>query len=153
MTWRRVKPNFARYVQLGVFLVAIGFGLDYTAMPDPPAVPPPPEAITQTWLPLWWWGVTIAAAGVAGLFVEWRILGDDHPFLMTETRWRWGWVSNIAHAALCSLFAALSLSALYDVVAQGVESGHWYGWRSCVLFAGFSALNWAFLPRAKGTNL
>lgn len=149
MTWRRVRRLFARYVQLGVFGVAILFGMDYWATPV--GTSGALTAIEQTWIPLWIWGATISAAGLAGLLVEWRILGDDHPILVTDTRWRWGWVTNSAHGMLCALFVALAGSSLFDVLMRGIDEGKWYGWRTGVMWAGFAALNYAFVPRAKGT--
>lgn len=150
MTWRRVRQRFARWVQLGVFVVAIGFGLDYLA--SPPSSAGVFTVIEQTIVPLWAWAATIIAAGVIGLFVEWRILGDDHPILITDTRWRWGWATNTAHAVLFGLFTSLTGSSLYDITMRGVETGQWYGWRTALMWGGFAALNLAFVPRAKGSN-
>jgi hypothetical protein len=143
-----VVREFARHVQLGVFVIAIAFGLDYLATPV--GTSGALTAIEQGVVPLWCWGATITAAGIVGLLVEWRILGDDHPILVTDTRWRWGWATNTAHAVLCGLFAALAGSSLWDVVERGLQQGTWYGWRTGLLWGGYAALNWAFVPRTRG---
>jgi hypothetical protein len=145
VTWRRVDPYFARRIQLLLFVIAIGFGVDYLLTPvgSSGAL----TIIERTWLPLWVWGVTILAAGIAGLIVEWKILGNDHPFVTTDKRWRWGWVSNVAHIVLFALFMMLTASSLYDIWIRGTDTGDWYGWRTALMWGGYAYANNQFIRR------
>lgn len=147
MTWRRVATYFARRVQLGLFIIAIGFGLDYWFTPV--GTSGALTSIEGTFIPLWAWGVTIVLCGVAGLLVECLILGADHALVATDERWRWGWVSNIAHAVLFGLFVALTYSSLADVVGRGIDTGHWYGWRTALMWGGYAYLNLLFVQRLR----
>lgn len=145
MTWRRVAPFFARRIQLAIFIIAIGFGLDYLFTPDGSSVAL--TTIEQTAFPLWVWGATIMVCGIAGFVVEWRILGNDHSILMTEKRWHWGWVSNTAHIVLFALFVVLAASTIFDVIDRGADTGQWYGWRTTIMWGGFAYANWLFIQR------
>jgi cytochrome b561 len=145
MTWRRVDPFFARRIQLLIFGIATFFGLDYLFTPEGSSTAL--TIIERTWLPLWVWGVTILLAGVCGFFVEWRILGNDHPFVATKSRWQWGWVSNISHIVLFALFLALTASSAYDIIHRGVSGGGWYGWRTTIMWGGYAFANNQYIRR------
>lgn len=145
MTWRRVDPYFARRIQLAIFAIAIGFGLDYLYTPTQKSIAL--TTIEQSWLPLWAWGATITAAGVAGLLVEWRVLGALHPFVLSDKRWKWGWVSNISHIVLFAMFTTLAGSALYDIAMRGLDGGGWFGWRTSLLWGGFAFGNFQYIRR------
>lgn len=145
MTWRRVDPFFARRVQLAMFLTAIWFGLDYFFTPEGSS-----DLLTvveRGAVPLWVWGAVITAAGVAGFIVEWRILGDDHPLVMTDKRCRWGWVTNIAHIALFATFLALAGSVLVEVLHRGMMDGYWFGWRTPAMWLLFAYVNSQYIRR------
>lgn len=145
MTWRRVDPYFARRIQLAIFVIAFGFGVDYLSTPvgSSSAL----TAIERTWLPLWAWGAIIMAASAAGFFVEWRILDKHHPLTKTPERWRWGWITNIAHIVLFAMFVALTVSVMVELIARGIHGGGWYGWRTAVMYGGFAFGNWQFIRR------
>lgn len=145
MTWRKLDPYFARRLQLGIFTTAILFGLDYLVTPAGSSLAL--TTIERTWLPLWVWGATIIVAGLAGLFVEWRILGTQHPFVLSPQRWRWGWISNTAHIILFAVFIVLAGSALVDLVHRGLDGGGWYGWRTSLMWGGFGMVNFAYVRR------
>lgn len=145
MTWRRVDPYFARRIQLAAFLIAIGFGLDYLFTPAGSSTAL--TLVERGWVPLWAWGVVIIAAGVAGFFVEWRILGNDHPLVHTAKRWQWGWVSNVSHIVLFAAFLVLAGSSLFDVIHRGWTGGGWYGWRTPAMWGGFAYVNLQYIRR------
>lgn len=145
-----MAPYFARRIQLAIFIIAIGFGLDYLVTPAGSSAAL--TTIERTWVPLWSWGLTILTCGVSGLFVELHVLNDDHPLLLTEKRWKWGWISNIAHTILFALFVALAGSSLYDtatrlVAEHGADAGKLYGWRTALMWGGYAYANWLFIPR------
>ncbi|GJJ24191.1 hypothetical protein [Mycolicibacterium mageritense] len=145
MTWRMVAPYFARRIQLAAFLIAIGFGLDYLF--TPPGSSTALTVVERAWVPLWVWGAVIITAGLAGFIVEWKILGDDHPLVLTPHRWRWGWISNLAHIVLFSAFVVLTASSLFDVIGRGLDGGGWYGCRTALMWGGFSYANFQFIRR------
>ncbi|MDV7192570.1 MULTISPECIES: hypothetical protein [Mycolicibacterium] len=145
MTWRLVAPHFARRIQLAAFLIAIGFGMDYLF--TPPGSSGALTFVERAFLPLWVWGAVIIAAGLSGFLVEWLILGDDHPLLLTPKRWRWGWVSNMAHTVIFAAFVVLSASSLFDIIGRGFEGGGWYGWRTALMWGGFAYANFQFIRR------
>jgi hypothetical protein len=140
-----VDPYFARRIQLAVFVIAVLFGLDYMFTPSGSSTAM--TIIERTAFPLWLWGAVIIGAGLTGFFVEWRILGNQHPLLRTEQRWRWGWAVNIAHIVLFAVFAVLTFSSFTDIVLRGVNDGDWYGWRTAVMWGGFCYANWQFIRR------
>lgn len=145
MTWRRVDPYFARRIQLALFVIGIAFGLDYLFTPAGSSAAL--TTIERTAAPLWVWGLTIAAAGVVGFFVEWRVLGNDHPLVPTPERWRWGWASNVAHIVLFAMFAVLAASSLWDIVSRALHDGSWFGWRTSVMWAGYAFANLQYVRR------
>lgn len=154
MTWRRLDPQFARRIQLAAFIVGFIFGLDYLFTPVGSSTAL--SFLERSFFPLWSWGVVIISASLAGFFVEWRILGNTHPMLPTEKRRRWGWVSNMAHILLFAVFVVLTLSTLIDVIGRGfadpipgeeIGAGHFYGWRTAVMWGGYAYINWEFIRR------
>lgn len=145
MTWRQVDEFFARRIQLATFLTAIWFGLDYFFTPEGSS-----ELLTvveRGAVPLWVWGAIITTAGVAGLVVEWRILGNDHPLVFTDKRWRWGWVSNIAHIVLFATFLVLSGSITLEIAHRGMMGDGWYGWRTPAMWCLFVYANSQYIRR------
>lgn len=145
MTWRRVDPYFARRIQLALFVIGIAFGLDYLFTPTGSSAAL--TTIERTIVPLWVWGLTIAVAGAVGFFVEWRILGNDHPLVPTAERWRWGWASNVAHIVLFAMFAVLAGSSLWDIVSRALHDGSWFGWRTSVMWGGYAFANLQYVRR------
>lgn len=145
MTWRRVDPYFARRIQLAIFVLGFGFGLDQILTPVGSSTAL--TAAEQSAFPLWAWGTTIVLASLAGFTVEWLVLGNDHPLVPTHNRWRYGWVSNVAHIVLLAMFVALAGSALSDVVTRGIETGYWFGFRTAIFWGGYAYANWQFIRR------
>ena len=96
---------------------------------------------------MWVWGAVIAVAGVAGFLVEWRILGNDHPLVFTDRRWRWGWVSNIAHIVLFAAFLTLAGSITLEIVNRGLMGDGWYGWRTPAMWLLFAYVNSQYIRR------
>jgi hypothetical protein len=145
VTWRRVDPFFARRIQLAAFTIGVLFGLDYLFTPTGSS--PVLTYIERSWVPLWAWGAVIMAASAAGLIVEGWILRAEHPLVPTDKRWRFGWVSNIAHVLLVAIFVVLTGSSIADIVTRGIDTGTWYGWRQTIMWAGYVYANWQFVHR------
>lgn len=145
MTWRRVDNEFARRVQLAIFLIGTVLGLDYLVTPTGSSAVL--SSIEKAWLPLWMWGATILGSSVAGFLVEWRILNREHPFLPSRRRERWGWVTNGAHMILVAVFSVLAASALTDIVTRGISEGVWFGFRTSVLWGFYAYVNFQFVKR------
>lgn len=145
MTWRRLDPYFARRIQLVAFGVGVFFGLDYLFTPVGSST-----ALTyleRAVVPLWLWGAIIIAASLTGFIVEWRILGNDHPLMPSARRRRWGWASNISHIVLFAILVALTLSSIIDIGTRALHTGHFYGWRTGLLWGGYAYINWEFIRR------
>ena len=145
MTWRRVDPYFARRIQLAIFAVGIVFGLDYLVTPGGSSAAL--NSIEAAWAPLWAWGATILGCSLVGFLVEWRILNREHPFLPSKQRNRWGWLTNAAHIMLVSVFSVLSAASLTDLFIRGLDTGHWFGFRTSVLWGFYAYVNFQFVKR------
>lgn len=147
MTWRKVDPYFARRIQLVAFAVGIFFGLDYLFTPTGSSTAL--TLIERAVVPLWLWGAVIITASAIGLFVEWKVLGNDYPlsWMPSDARRRWGWVSNICHVTLFAILIALTLSSGVDITTRAVETGQLYGWRTGLLWGGYAYINWEFIRK------
>lgn len=132
MTWRLVRDDALQFVQLYLLAVAVVRGVDYLI------TPPGSSAVLyfiERAAPLPVWALMFITLGIVGIAGEWWI-----GFGASPHRWL---ASYVAHAALASVYTAVGVGALIEILSRQPI----YGFRTPVEWLLIAAMHAIFVRR------